>query len=224
MDRYVRIQEDRRNVPRVRVQPLDGAQVQADIDAAIGALPDAENGIGAQGAVPAGINRFLPAVGTETDQAAFPGAQPKVPPAVAHNAVDHGNARRDRRKGPVIAVRAEQPGAVRSQVNGIRRLAERKDIVRADDIEMHQRQRAGRVAGKAQLEIAHPDDVVLVDVQGDQVVTGQGEKLVRVVRHLLPASVRPEQEEAVVARCNPHVAGGILRDGRDAVELAFVLR
>ena len=89
---------------------------------------------------------------------------------------------------------------------------------------MHQRQRAGRVAGKPQLEIAHPNDVVPVDVQGDQVIAGQGEELVRVVRHLLPASVRPEQEEAVVARRHPHVAGRVLRDGCDAVELALVLR
>ena len=89
---------------------------------------------------------------------------------------------------------------------------------------MHQRQRTGRIAGKAQFEIAHPDDVVPVDVQGDQVVSGQGEKLVRVVRHLLPASVRPEQEESVVARRDPHVAGRVLRDGRDAVELTLVLR
>ena len=76
MDRYVRIQEDRRNFSRIRVQPLDGSEIQADIDSAVGPLPDAEDGIGAQAAVPAGIDRLLPAVGTETDQSALPGAQP----------------------------------------------------------------------------------------------------------------------------------------------------
>ena len=124
------------------------------------------------------------------------------------------------REFAVEAVGPEHAGTVRSQVEALRRLAEGEDVVGAAYVIMHHGRRARRIAGQAQLEVAHPYDVVPVDVQGYQVVSRQGEQSGGIVRHLLAGAIGPELEEAFVAGGQPGVAGGVLGDGGDAVELA----
>ena len=218
MGRWIR--EHGRKGPRRRIQPLHAAQIQADVDGPVGAFPQAEDGVGLQAAVAAGVNGFPAPVRAQSDQAAFPGTQPEVSPAVPKDAVDHVRACCDVLELAVEAVGPEHAGTVRSQIEALRRFAEGKDVVGAAYIIMHHGRRTRRIAGQAQLEVAHPYDVVPVDVKGYQVVARQGEQSGGIVRHLLAGAIGPELEEAFVAGGEPGVAGGVLGDGGDAVELA----